>query len=87
MTFIKLVPPQKTIDTTGQEARPSPLQLMTKILSDDKLKNTEEIFVILVDEDGVITTTHSGLSLERALFYIATTQQMILDEIRGKDVC
>lgn len=87
MTFIKLVPPQKTIDTTGQEAQPSPLQLMTQILADPKFKNTEEIFTILVDADGVITTTHSGLTLERVLFYVATTQQMILDEIRGKDVC
>lgn len=62
---------------------PSPHQLLTKLLRSLDSKNIEEIFVITVDQEGIIEASHSGLSLERALYYTTIAQQNIIDEARG----
>ena len=62
---------------------PSPHQLLAKCLRLVETQNIEEAFVILVDSEGNIDRLHSGLTLERALYYISLTQQHIVDEARG----
>jgi hypothetical protein len=64
---------------------PSPHQLLAKCLRLVETQNIEEVIVIMVDSEGNIDRLHSGLTLERALYYVSLAQRHILNEASKGD--